>query len=151
MVIALDTSAVVAALVSWHVDHSSARDAVNTLLSSADLVLPSRVLVEAYSVLTRLPAPHRVAPEDAVRALVSTFQERGEIADLEDTSYWRFLKECAGKSVSGGAAYDAEIIACAFEAGATMIVTLNLADFQRIAGDKIGVVDPRGYLAEAGI
>ena len=148
--LALDTSVVVAALVSWHSDHASARSAVNTVLNSPDVVLPSRVLVEAYSVLTRLPAPHRVAPADAIGALASTFELRTSVTDLETASYWRFLQKTADESVSGGAVYDAEIIACAIEAGATVILTLNLKDFERLAADRLRVVDPQSYLSELG-
>mgnify|MGYP006336831165 CR=1 FL=1 len=56
--IVADTSVIVAALAGWH-----------TLHDLADAALPSvgiaHTLVEAYSVLTRLPEPQRAAPAAA--------------------------------------------------------------------------------------
>ncbi|GAB3914246.1 hypothetical protein GCM10011575_18120 [Microlunatus endophyticus] len=54
---AVDTSVIVAAFAGWHQDHASA---------AAELRQRPRVvahaLLEAYSVLTRLPGPHRAPP-----------------------------------------------------------------------------------------
>lgn len=54
--IAADTSVVVAAFASWHEGHEAALRALRR-----GVRLPAQVLVESYSVLTRLPPPHRAA------------------------------------------------------------------------------------------
>ena len=59
-----DTSVLVPALLSWHPAHEECRAAVVEVA-----VLPSHVFLETYSVLTRLPAPHRVAARDAAAAV----------------------------------------------------------------------------------
>jgi hypothetical protein len=63
-VIAIDTSLVVALFASWHEAHELARKAV-----PHEVHLPAHVLLESYSVLTRLPPPHR-APADMVQAFL---------------------------------------------------------------------------------
>src|SRR3989442_803666 len=55
---AADTSVVVAAFASWHDKHESARRALDE-----GLRLIEHCALETYSVLTRLPAPHRVRGE----------------------------------------------------------------------------------------
>jgi len=142
-VLAIDTSVIVAGLVSWHTGHQLALDALNTALESSRVVLPTRVLIEAYSVMTRLPAPHRLAPADALAALASTFAGGVTLKHLPVSSYWRFLKDIAGDGTTGGSVYDAEIIECAIRAGASSIVTLNLSDFERLADGRLRVLDPR--------
>jgi hypothetical protein len=55
--IAADTSLVVALFASWHEAHDAAREAL-----PGEVRLPAHVLIESYSVLTRLPPPHRALP-----------------------------------------------------------------------------------------
>lgn len=66
--IAVDTSIVVAAFASWHEAHEAARGAL-----SEEPRLPAQVAVESYSVLTRLPPPHR-AESSIVVALGASFR-----------------------------------------------------------------------------
>src|SRR5712691_11139635 len=58
---AADSSLVVAAFASWHENHDAARRVLDGALR-----LVEHCALETYSVLTRLPAPHR-APGDVVR------------------------------------------------------------------------------------
>jgi predicted nucleic acid-binding protein len=51
-----DTSVVVAAFASWHEHHAAARRALD-----GGLRLIEHCALETYSVLTRLPPPHRSA------------------------------------------------------------------------------------------
>ena len=100
---ACDTSLLVPALVGWHAAHEESRDALAREVTH----LPAHVVLECYSVLTRMPAPHRVTPADAARALaaldlrpvmlpaaqhsrlVTTLAARGELAHRLDVA--RFL------------------------------------------------------------
>lgn len=63
--IALDTSVAVAGFASWHEGHASAAG-----ILARKPRLPAHVLIESYSVLTRLPAPHR-ASGDIVEAFMA--------------------------------------------------------------------------------
>ena len=89
--------------------------------------------MESYSVLTRLPSPHRLAPKDAVAVLEGTFLDQSEIVGLPNDEYWAFLRHLSEEGVSGGGAYDAEIIATTLHAGASSVLTLNQRDFERLA------------------
>ena len=53
---AADTSLVIAAFASWHEHHEAARSALDSGLRLID-----HCALETYSVLTRLPPPHRAA------------------------------------------------------------------------------------------
>lgn len=111
---AVDTSVVVAGFASWHEGHQSALAAL-----ARKPRVPAHVLVEAYSVLTRLPPPHR-APAD----LVSTFlAERFPDAPLvlPARAYVRLVEGAARDGLAGGAIYDALIAATARHAGATLL------------------------------
>lgn len=64
---AVDTSVVVPALLASHAEHDRCR------VAAAGSVVPAHVLVEAYSVLTRLPSPHRLQPGVADTLLARWF------------------------------------------------------------------------------
>ena len=144
MAIALDTSVVVAALLSWHEEHDWARSTLEDLLTSEEeILLPMRVVVEAYSVMTRLPSPHRLAPRDAWQLLDESFKSSSRLIGLTARQLWQLLESLAEHCVAGGAAYDAEIIECAARGAARAIVTLNRQQFERLAPDELEVLGPR--------
>jgi predicted nucleic acid-binding protein len=139
-VTAVDSSVIIAALLGWHRHHAVARRLLDAGLESGNLLVPSRALTESYSVLTRLPAPHRLAPRAAMDLLTGTLGDASTIVDLPTTERWAFLSRIAEEGVAGGAVYDAEIIAMALRAGARRLLTLNVGDFERLvpADLKIG-------------
>jgi predicted nucleic acid-binding protein len=111
---AADTSAVVAAFASWHERHNAARRALDT-----DLRLIEHCALETYSVLTRLPAPHR-APGPLVRHfLISEF--RSALLRLSPAAYRQFLRQLPDRGIEGGAAYDALVAATAASHGAELV------------------------------
>ena len=139
MTVAIDTSVVIAALLSWHEDHDRAASWLSRHLRK--LVLPQPVLVESYSVMTRLPSPHRIGPEDAYSLLESNLREV-PLVGLPSSSAWTFVRTESHAGTAGGSVYDALVIECAVRAGAAAIGTLNARDFVRLAGDRIAVIDP---------
>jgi predicted nucleic acid-binding protein len=139
--VALDTSVLVAALLSWHEKHAAAASAVEAALADpAGVVLPLPVLLEAYAVMTRLPAPHRLRPDAAAEVLRRSLAERARIVALDGAEGWRFVAALAGAGVSGGRAYDAHVAACARAAAAERLVTLNERDFAAVAPDLALIV-----------
>jgi predicted nucleic acid-binding protein len=140
-VTAVDTSVVIAALLAWHESHE---DALSALIDAgaAELVLPAPALIEAYSVMTRLPAPHRLAPADALELLSGSFEGRAKVVGLGEKESWRFLHRSAKGPVSGGATYDALILACAHKARAARLLTLDRRGFARIGAGEIEIVVP---------
>lgn len=106
--IAADTSLVVAAFASWHEKHEAARSILDT-----GIRLVEHCALETYSVLTRLPAPHR-APADVVRDfLAARFAE--PFLRLSTPAYRSFVLELPARGVLGGSAYDALVAATAVE------------------------------------
>ena len=140
-VTAVDTSVVVAALLAWHEFHEPA---LKSLIDArrGRLVLSVPALTEAYAVMTRLPAPHRLAPADACKLLSGSFEPRATVVGLTEKETWRFLHGTARQGVAGGTTYDALILACAHKARASRLLTLDRRDFLRIEAGEIEIVVP---------
>ncbi len=142
---AVDTSVIVAALLAWHEFHEPALAALIDAFGET-LVVPAPALTEAYAVMTRLPAPHRLAPGDAGDLLSGSFENRARIVGLTEEETWSFLHANAHQHTTGGAIYDALILACAEKAGARRLLTLDRNDFLRLneyeAEKKIEIVVP---------
>jgi predicted nucleic acid-binding protein len=133
-VIAVDTSVVVAAFASWHEGHASAA-AVLTRTPR----IPAHVVIETFSVLTRLPPPHR-APADVVQAfLAARFGDMPLV--LPPAEHMRLTELASREGLTGGAIYDALIAATVLHAGARLVTRDRRA---RIIYDRVGV--PYDYL-----
>ena len=103
---AADTSLVVAAFATWHEHHELARRALD-----GGMRLIKHCALETYSVLTRLPPPHR-SPGAVVRDFIrARFPE--PFLRLGAASYRAFVLGLPEHEVVGGAAYDALIAATA--------------------------------------
>ena len=111
---AADTSTVVAAFASWHEKHKAARRALDS-----GLRLVSHCALESYSVLTRLPPPHRVAARVVRDFLVQRFPQ--PLLQLGTREYRDFVLGLAERRVSGGAAYDALVAATVASAGGELV------------------------------
>lgn len=112
--IAIDTSLVVALFASWHEAHDAAHRAVR-----GDVHLPAHVLLESYSVLTRLPPPHRAPPGVVAQFLRSRFQR--DLLALPADGYASLLELLRDGGITGGAAYDALVAAVVKYAGGTLL------------------------------
>jgi predicted nucleic acid-binding protein len=112
-VIAVDTSVVVAAFATWHDRHAAARAVVD---SGARLV--AHCAMESYSVLTRLPPPHR-APADVVSEFLATRFSDSWLA-LPSKSCVNLISRLAATGIVGGSTYDALVGATAAHSGATL-------------------------------
>lgn len=136
--IAIDSSVIIAALLSWHEFHQRAFNAIEG--TGKLLVIPLPALVESYSVMTRLPSPHRLAPAVAYQLLHESFED-ARIAALPARKAWPFIAQCVATMTVGGRVYDAAIVSAAIEAKATELLTLNPRDFEPF-GDRITIVVP---------
>ena len=141
--IAMDTSCLIALVCGWHEHHAVTTSAVEArLLEGATLALAGPALVEAYAVLTRLPAPHRFSPSDALEVLRGSFHDQGDAVALTGRDYWSLLLDAPAAAVHGGRTYDAVIAACARKAGAKELLTLNLRHFESFADDALSITSP---------
>jgi predicted nucleic acid-binding protein len=109
-----DTSVVVAAFASWHEKHEAARESLGS-----GVRLIEHCALETYSVLTRLPAPHR-APADLVRQYLRERFPRPYLR-LSAGAYRAFVLHLPDHDIEGGAAYDALVAATAAHAGADLL------------------------------
>jgi len=82
-------------------------------------------------VMTRLPAPHRLAPADAVALLDDNFKST-RLATLSSRSVGSVLRRLGAANFGGGITYDAIILEAAVEAGAAELLTLNERDYDRL-------------------
>ncbi len=142
-VTALDTSVLVAGLLSWHKYHEAAAAALSDLLESqAAVVLPVHSLVEAYAVMTRLPPPNRLSAKEAFEILEGSLRSRFTLVGLEGDEAWGLIGDLSRRPIVGGTTYDALILACAQKGGAHRILTFNREHFERIVTDDFEVVVP---------
>lgn len=111
---AVDSSVVIAAFASWHEHHTIARKAM-----AARPRLIAHAAVESYSVLTRLPPPHRASPGIVHAFITGRFTE--PFLTLSETGYQELLATVAAGQIVGGPAYDALIAFTAAEHNATLM------------------------------
>lgn len=138
--IAVDSSVIIAGVLSWHEFHQRALPSLEKAIAGRRLLIPLPVLVESYSVLTRLPSPHRLRPEIAFELLHETFVA-ARLTGLSNRRAWVFLRECVETGTSGGRVYDAVIASAAIEARASELLTFNPRDFEAFR-DRIAIVVP---------
>jgi predicted nucleic acid-binding protein len=142
-IVALDTSVIVAGLLSWHAQHEEAAAELIALLSGPDkIVVPLHSLVEAYAVMTRLPPPNRLSPDNALALLEGSFRNSSTLIGLDGDEGWNLLSELSRQSIAGGTSYDALILACARKGGAQRLLTFNRRHFERLESSEIDIVSP---------
>lgn len=108
-----DTSVLVPALVSWHEAHEESREEIRGVR-----VIGAHVLLETYSVLTRLPGSQRLDASLASRALAAL---DWKTIDLPAASRISLIQRFSSAGVSGGAVYDGLVSSVAREHGLTLV------------------------------
>ncbi|MCY4374940.1 MAG: PIN domain-containing protein [Spirochaetaceae bacterium] len=137
-----DTSALIAAVSSWHEHHERTRSEIERReRSDEQMVVAGHSLAETYSVLTRLPAPHRLRADDAIALIESNWRDT-PIVHLTGSEMWSALREAQRRELIGGQMSDALIAIAALKAKATTLITWNVRNFVPFA-PSIAVVAPR--------
>lgn len=111
---AADSSVVVPALLGDSAEHQAASEA----LAGCEVTI-AHVTLETYSVLTRLPPPHRVGAKTAASVLHA--RTPATYAALDASMYPEALGRLAGAGISGGATYDGLIALTALEHGLELL------------------------------
>lgn len=131
----VDASVAVAAFAEWHPRHVDARSALGP---RAGIV--AHAAYETYSVLTRLPGPHRMSAGVAWSWLENEFSDRwlGSSTDALRLALGR-LEELG---VAGGSTYDGLIGITAAASGATLVTldTRALPTYERV-GVEVELVE----------
>jgi predicted nucleic acid-binding protein len=139
----LDTSCLVPLLSVAHVLHVPTREAYAARRRRGEQpVVPVHALLEAYSVLTRSPAPLFVPPSQARQLLVENFLNHAEIPGFSTNLAWAAIDELAARSLGGGLLYDAIIAQCCLDSGAELLITWNVRDFLRVAPPALQIREP---------
>jgi predicted nucleic acid-binding protein len=138
--IVVDSSVIVAGVLSWHEFHERAILALEKAVAGRRLLMPLPVLIESYSVLTRLPAPHRLRPAVAYELLHDSFAG-ARVIGVSPATAWTFVQSCVDTGTVGGRVYDAVIASAAIEAGASELLTFNARDFD-VFRERIAIVVP---------
>lgn len=130
MLVAFDTSVLVAGALTLHQFHTRAwpwLEAVEQGQLQGSICV--HALSEAYSVFTKIPGG--LQPADAlalVRRLPSVFRVQAMAAN----NYVAALERCAVRGLRSGAVFDALHLIDAEDAGADVLLTFNAADFTRM-------------------
>jgi predicted nucleic acid-binding protein len=137
-----DTSCLVAAVCSWHEHHSATvEELIRRAKRREEMVMAAPALLETYSVLTRLPPPYRLRPGDALAVMEGSWA-RAEVVALSGTEIWSLLHGLPDSGIAGGSTYHAVVAACARKGRVEVILTWNVADFERVT-EGIEVTSPR--------
>ena len=132
----VDTSYIVAQLASWSPHHDSVTSQLDLRLSGGEsMVVAAHSVAETYSVLSRLPAPHRLSPRDAAHAVKQVLVLASDVIALDGGEYVDLVTNRApALGVAGGRLYDFLIHACAVKSSAHFLLTLNRRHFEGFPG-----------------
>ena len=134
MRVLIDSNCIVAAALPVHEHHAPTLDDLSRRRAAGQVfVVAAHSLVEAFAVLTRLPAPYRLSAADALAVLDRNWS-RVEPVALTAAESWRALKGAAQSGVTGGRTYDSLIAACARKAKADELLTWNVRHFAMSPG-----------------
>jgi len=106
------------------------------------LATAAHALAESYAVLTRIPAPHRLSPADALALLEGNFIDNARVVALDAPGYRSLLRRAGRDGISGGRTYDAVIAECALKAKAATLLTFNARHFADLEAAGVRVVVP---------
>jgi predicted nucleic acid-binding protein len=133
-----DTSVLLAALLTAHDSHDRAFPALERVHSGKDEgIIAAHTLAELYSTLTRMPAPFRHSPDEALLSMEENVLKYFRIVALSGADYVAVIKEVATRGIQGGTTFDALLVKTAAKAEPNKILTLNVKHFQAVASGKI--------------
>ncbi|HWZ82740.1 MAG TPA: PIN domain-containing protein [Terriglobales bacterium] len=133
-----DTSVLVSAVLASHEHHERSL----VIFAKSDRktgCCAAHTLAELYSTLTRMPGKQRIVSDQALLFL-DEVEERLELIHLNAREYRLAINEAARHGVVGGTIYDALLGQCAVKAGATRILTWDVAHFQLLGPEIAGKV-----------
>jgi predicted nucleic acid-binding protein len=131
--ILFDTSVLVAALLTNHSKHSQAFPSLEAVQRRENQgYISAHSLAELYSVLTRLPEPLRVSPDEA-QALIVDLSGYLAVVSLQSEDYKAAISQMVALKLPGGGIFDALIAQAALKAKVNHLLTLNAKDFTRLS------------------
>jgi predicted nucleic acid-binding protein len=113
MTVAVDTSVAVPAMVTWHPEHRACRGVAD------DAAIPAHAVLEAYSVMTRLPGRRLGAA--AARALILGWFDGDRVLVPLGLGALDLVTTVSEADVVGGATYDALVGTTARDHGRLLV------------------------------
>jgi predicted nucleic acid-binding protein len=110
-------------------------------LEGAEFVIAEHALLETFSVLSRSPRALRMPAAEAERLMLAAFG-KATIAPVRNVLAWETIRHTLARGHWGGRVYDAIIALAVFDAGATVLLTWDVADFLFIAPPGLEVRQP---------
>lgn len=143
MKILFDTSVIIAALVDQLTNHDAAFETYLQFSSDPNQgYCSTHALAECYAVMTALPLPRRILPDEARRLIEDSIRGRLAIVELNTQHYIRAIDRVASEGASSGLVNDALHLEAAIEIGCTRVYSYNLAHFRRIVPPEIELLAP---------
>jgi len=137
MKVFVDTSVLVAAVLDKHDSHARAFVVLDRVQNGKDEgFISAHTLAEIYAILTKLPAPFRHSPEQALLSIEENVIKHFTTSSLSGSDYTVLIREAALAGIQGGTVYDAVLLKSAGKAGVDRIYTLNLRHFQAVANKE---------------
>ncbi len=134
MKVFLDTSVLIAAVVSKHESHTRAFPLLDRVQNGKDEgFVAAHSLSEMYAILTKLPPPYRHAPEQALLSIEENILKYFKISSLTGSDYASLIREAAVAGVQSGTIYDTVLLKSAGKSNPGRLFTLNLKHFAAIA------------------
>ena len=125
MKVFLDTSVLIAAVVSKHDSHARAFPLLERVQNGKDEgFVAAHSLAEMYAILTKLPPPYRHAPEQALLSIEENVLKHFKISSLTASDYASLIREAAVAGVQGGTICDAVLLKCAEKSNPDRVFTL---------------------------
>jgi predicted nucleic acid-binding protein len=134
----LDTSVLVASVLKQHDAHARALAVLIRIQDGRDEgFISAHSLAEMYATLTKIPAPLRHTPEQALLSIEENVVKHFNISSLTGGDYAALIREAALAGIQGGTIYDAILLKTARKAQVERIYTLNLKHFQAVASEEV--------------
>jgi predicted nucleic acid-binding protein len=134
----LDTNVLVASIVAGHADHVRAFAVLERVQArKVEGVISAHSLAETYAILTKLPAPFRHSPEQALLSIQENILKHFKVSSLSGGDYAELLRAAALAGVQGGTIYDAVLMKSAAKEAVGEIFTLNFKHFKAVAPPEL--------------
>lgn len=137
----LDTNVLVAACLVDHEHHARALPLMQMVHDRRmEGCVSGHSLLEAHSILTRLPRSPRISAAQASVLIAENVVQHFSVITLTGKEYSELSLKLGKEGIMGGRSYDLLHLTCAEKGAADRIYTFNIRDFTELGGhlrDKI--------------
>jgi len=141
-----DTSILIPAFAEAHPNHKECFSILEKVSDKKmEVFTSSHVLLEFYSVFSKLPLKTRISPLEIKEIIEKNIYPNFKIIMLEQRDYKEVISKISSIGLSGGIVYDLFHYIAARKAKASLILTYNEKDFQKVNFDKIPILLPEDF------